>query len=323
MKKIAIVSAAILILYAVFGFFMLPRWLHSEIGEAVSRYTGRAAALGKVSANPFALSVTLRDFTLADRNHERLLAFEELYINFEISSLWRGGYAFSGIRLLSPYLRFLNRADGSMNLQDVLPAAAEPAESRAGETTTIFIDHLLIDHAEIVYEDRQRNTPFVARLDSLNLSLRDFATKPEEEGVYQFEATTDKGEGLQWRGSITVFPFRSAGRLALAGFQARTIWEYIQDRFDFEITGGLADFQADYALDFTREPGVINLSHGSGAVQNLTIVDRRDSSVAVMIPTVSIRGLESEISKSILRIGEIESREAGFSARIWRTAPCR
>jgi Domain of Unknown Function (DUF748) len=310
-KKIAIIAAGILILYALFGFFALPRLLKPKLVEAISAYTGRPVALGEISTNPFALSATLRNLVLTDRNEERLLAFEALYINFEVSSLFRGGYAFSEIRLRTPYLRFLNRADGSSNFQDVMPATdtsnATPADTTR-KPVTVFIDHLLIDHAELVYEDRQRATPFVARIDSLNLSLRDFATKPQEEGVYQFAATTDKGEGLKWRGNISVIPFRSAGNLALTGFQARTIWEYIQDSFDFEITAGLADFQADYEMDFSVEPGVFNLRNGSGALQNLTIVDRRDSTAAVAIPTLTIRGLEAEINKSILRLGEIESR---------------
>ncbi|MGH7495800.1 MAG: DUF748 domain-containing protein [bacterium] len=324
-KKITVLAAVILTLYALIGFFLLPRLLRSKLVETISAYTRRPVELGKVSTNPFALSLTLRDFTLTDRDDERLVAFEELYVNFEASSLFRGGYAFSSLRLLSPYLRFLNRADGSMNLQDVMPAKgqedsslvsggppaagqpAAPADS-AEKPVTVFIDHLLIDQAEIAYEDRQRATPFVARIDSLDLSLRDFATKPEEAGLYQFEATTDRGEGLNWRGSISVIPFRSTGNLALAGFQARTVWEYIQDIFDFEITSGLADFQADYELDFAQEPGVFNLRNGSGAVQNLALVDRRESSAAATIPTLAIRDLEFDLTKSTLRIGEIESR---------------
>jgi hypothetical protein len=116
----------------------------------------------------------------------------------------------------------------------------------------------------------------VAWIDSLNLALRDFATKPQVEGVYQFEATTDKGEGLKWRGNISVISFRSTGNLALTGFQARTVWEYIQNMFDFEITGGLADLQADYEVNFAAATGVFNLRNGSSAIRDLSIVDRRE-----------------------------------------------
>ncbi len=167
-------------------------------------------------------------------------------------------YVFSQIFLAAPYLHFLNRSDVStVNFQDIIPPEEEkPVASGAEEKSlpVILIDDLVIDQFEIIYEDLQRTTPFLARLDSLDLSLKDFATRPDEEGVYQFEAATDRGEGLKWRGTISVFPFRSAGNLALTGLRARTAWEYIQDMFDFEITGGLADFQADYELDFATEP---------------------------------------------------------------------
>lgn len=309
LKKIAIIAAIILALYALFGFFALPRLLKPKLVEAISGYTGRPVTLGKVSANPFALSATLRDFNLADRDEERLIAFNKLYINFEVSSLFRGGYVFSEIRVSSPYLRFLNRADGSVNFEDIMPAEDEqPAAPGEEESSaTVFIDHLLIDQAEMVYEDRQRITPFTARLDSLDLSLRDFATRPDEEGVYRFEAATDKGEGLKWRGNISVFPFRSAGNLALSGLRGRTVWEYIRDMFDFEITEGLADFQADYELDFSAQPGLFNIRNGSGSLQSLRIIDRRDSSEALWMPIISVAGVEAEIYRGILRIGEIRS----------------
>ncbi len=308
-KKIAIIAAIILALYALFGFFALPRLLKPKLVEAISEYTGRPVTLGKVSANPFALSATLQDFSLADRDEERLIAFKELYINFEVSSLFRGGYTFSEIRLSSPYLRFLNRADGSANFEDIMPAEDEQPAAPAEEesSATVFIDHLLIDQAEMVYEDRQRITPFTARLDSLDLSLQDFATRPDEEGVYRFEAATDKGEGLKWRGNISVFPFRSAGNLALSGLRGRTVWEYIRDMFDFEITEGLADFQADYELDFSAQPGLFNIRNGSGSLQSLRIIDRRDSSEALWMPNITVAGLEAEIYRGILRIGEMRS----------------
>lgn len=315
LKKIAIIAAIILALYALFGFFALPRLLKPKLVEAISEYTGRPVTLGKVSANPFALSATLRDFNLADRDEERLIAFDELYINFEVSSLFRGGYVFSEIRVSSPYLRFLNRADGSVNFEDIMPAEDEqPAAPEEEESSaTVFIDHLLIDQAEIVYEDRQRITPFTARLDSLDLSLRDFATRPDEQGIYQFEAATDRGEGLKWRGKIGVSPFRSSGNLALSSLRGRTVWEYLRDMFDFEITEGLADFQADYELDFSAQPGLFNIRNGSGSLQSLRIIDRRDSSEALWMPNVTVAGLEAEIYRGILRIGEIR----GASGKIF------
>lgn len=308
MKKAIIIFSIILALYAALGFFALPKLLKSKLIATIAEQTGRTPALGEVKTNPFALSATLRDFALPDRNGERLLAFDELYINFETSSLWHRAYTFSELRLVAPYVRALVRDDGSMNFQDVTPAQEAPADTTNEPLTPLIIEHLLLQHGEMVYENRQRTTPFASRLDSLNLSLRDFTTRPDEAGAYQFEARTDRGESLRWRGDISVVPLRSSGNLALAGFKARTLWEYLQDQVFYEVTNGEVEFQADYKLDFANGANVFILNNGSGAVQALTLLDRRDSTQAITIPELNLSGLEVDVEKSAVVISSIQSR---------------
>ncbi|NTV47515.1 MAG: DUF748 domain-containing protein, partial [Chlorobiales bacterium] len=308
-KIIGIIFGVALFIYTLFGFFALPGIIKNKLAETISEYTGCPVSIGELSVNPLVLSTTIRDFSLKDKRGEPLIAFKELYINFESTSLFRGGYAFSEISLKSPSIRLLTRADGSVNFQDMIPPDDNKKDTTTAKKneppTVVMIDHLQISRGEIVYEDRKRQTPFVGRLDSLNLSLRDFATRPEDKGVYQFQALTDKGEGLKWRGTISVMPLRSAGNLALTGFKARTFWEYVQDMFVFEVTDGLVDLQADYELDLSGEKSVFNIRNGSASAKSVKIIDRRDSSEAVFVSSASIKGLESEINKKRVRIGEI------------------
>ncbi|MCG3119144.1 MAG: hypothetical protein ALAOOOJD_01475 [bacterium] len=309
MKKVAIIFSVLVLLYAALGFWALPKLLQSKLVATIFQETGRTVTLGAVSTNPFALSVTLRDFMLPDRDGERLLTFAELYVNFEISSLWHQAYTFSEFRLVAPYVRALVREDGSVNFQDITPTSEETASTPDEPPTPVMIAHLLIQHGELVYEDRQRTTPFVSRLDSLNLALHDFTTRQNEAGAYQFEAMTEKGESLHWRGDISVVPLRSTGNLALRGFKARTIWEYLQDQVFYEVTNGEVEFQADYELDFANDPGAFLVHNGSGAVHGFALVDRRDSTEAITIPTLSLSGLEVDLKKSSVVIADMQSRE--------------
>ena len=176
LRTAAIVAAALLTVYAVLGFWVAPGIVKSRTVEALSERTGRQIALQDVSVNPFALSVTFQGFVVSDRDGELVLSFDELYVNYEIISLITGAQTFSEISILNPHLRALVRADGSMNLADVMPAAPA-ADSTAGKTPAeeeplaLVIDHLLVRNGHLMYEDRNRTTPFMTQLDSLSLSL--------------------------------------------------------------------------------------------------------------------------------------------------------
>jgi hypothetical protein len=306
-KKTLIAAGVVLASYALFGFFILPGIVKSNLIEAVSQATGQTPEVGDVSTNPFALSLTVRDFSLPDRSGERLVSFHELYVNFELISVFTQAYTFSEISIELPYIRSLVRRDGSVNLMDVMLAGGADSASLNEPPVPVHVDHFVLSGGALVYEDRQRTTPFVARMDSLDLSLRDFTTRPNEEGVYQFDAKTDRGEEIRWKGTVSVVPLRSAGSLALSGFGARTVWEFLRDQVRYEITSGTMRFQADYVLDLSKDPMVFTIAGGEGEVTSLGLRDRRDGSEAVSVPRVTASGVEADVMGSKLTVGQVSS----------------
>ena len=303
--------------YGVFGFFIAPGIVRDQLIANASAITGSQVTVGRVSVNPFMLSVTIRNFLLPDRQGERLFSFDTLYLNFQLSTVVRGAWTFGDLRLVAPYARALVREDGSVNIQDVLPADTAPATAGADEPPTpLLAFRVAVVGGEVTYEDRQRTTPFSARLQPINLSLQDFTTRPLKEGGYQFEAATDRGERLFWRGDFGVVPVRSTGHIALNGFEARTFWSYMQDQVEYEVTGGKAYFEADYQLDLAADPQVFTIRDGKARLDSVTLLDRRDSSVAATIPVVNVSGMQAQALERTIRIAEIRTTGGTISGTV-------
>ena len=312
----ALIAAGILLfLYAIFGFLVLPGIVKSKIIESVTETTGRAPVVGDVSTNPFALSLSIRDFSLPDRFGEALISFRELYVNFEAVSLFTQVYTFSEISIQFPSIRSLVRADGSVNLMDVMPPQSEDSIATDEPTVQVLVDNLLVSDGSLVYEDRQRTTPFVARMDSLDLSLKDFTTRPNMEGVYEFDAETDRGEEIRWKGTVNAVPLRSSGSLAFSGFAARTVWEFLRDQVRWEVTSGTLQFQADYELDLSKDPMVFLIKDGQGELESLALLDERDGTAAISIPRATISGMEADVTASSLELDLIESSGGTLQGR--------
>jgi hypothetical protein len=319
--RIILIAAAILILlYAVAGFFILPSYLKSKLQEVVAARTGMDARIGGVRVNPFALSFTLEDFSLAGADHQSVFALKRLYLNFEVRSIFAKAAVFSEIAIDSPYVRVLVRPDGTTNLPTF--AAADSAGGAAGfaDTTVqassndihLVIDRFVLTRGRAIYEDRTHLKPRTARVDSLNLTLNDFTTRPNEKGEYAFDAYTDRGEKLSWQGMIQAAPFKSSGTIALAGIKASTVWEFMQDRLHFELTDGELAARAAYVVDMSAPRVVFRLANGEMNARGVRLIDNETKTEQAQFSSASVSGMELDYGKKSIRIGAI----SGTGARL-------
>ncbi len=120
-KKGAIITAILISLYGVFGFLIAPYILKSNLISGIAGQLGRNATVNEVKVNPFVLSVTVRGFEMSEPDGERFFGFEELYVNFQLSSIFWRAYTFDEIRMISPDGRVKVLPDSSLNFSDILP----------------------------------------------------------------------------------------------------------------------------------------------------------------------------------------------------------
>src|SRR5512144_1036582 len=123
-------AAAFLVVVAVAGFFVAPPVLKNVLVKTLSETLHRRAAIREISVNPFVLSVSVRGFVLNDRNGtDPFLSFDELYLNFEIATLFRGGPIFNEVRLERPFLHVARTDANTYNFSDLLEEfASKPGE---------------------------------------------------------------------------------------------------------------------------------------------------------------------------------------------------
>jgi uncharacterized protein involved in outer membrane biogenesis len=235
----------ILVCYTCFGFLIAPLIAKKFLLDYIREDLGREAQLEKVRFNPYALSVTLQGFSMLDEDGGTFARFDELYLNFETTSLFRWAWAFKDLRLVSPYVFLEIRKDGTWNFSDLLPASSggDPNEED-GSLIRLWIKKLDLDSGRIEFKDLTRPTPFDVSLEPLSVEIKDINTLPEREGPYSLEATTADGETLAWSGTLTLNPVRSSGEIRLTNVKARTLWRYIRDKVDFEIREGAIDVKA-------------------------------------------------------------------------------
>jgi hypothetical protein len=318
-RTLLVILLCLTALYAVFGFFLVPRLLKSRLVESVVQYTHRPFRLGEIATNPFTLSLTLHDFDLQDPDSSRFLGFREFYINFELSSIFHRAITFSEVRLTDPYVNVRILRDGRLSFQDLVTGpGSNDTVSEQGTSFPILIQHLILERGDLAFEDHSRFPTFITRLDSLSLSLVDFTTRPDESGLYEFSASTPKGEYLHWRGDVSSSPIHSRGSLELKGIRATTLSDYLAQQANFRLSDGSMDFKADYETGLFGKSTDFRMQNGVLGVKGLRLEDKKDSSQVLTLGRFSLEGLSVDYGPKQVRIALIRGEDMNLNAVMTR-----
>ena len=111
--------------------------MQTYVIPALSERLRHPVLLGDVRINPFTFSVALTGFEIQEPDRTPMVGFQELFVDFEGTSLVRSAYTFDEIRLTLPFGLVHLRADGTVNLLGLAPPASEqPPQPVAHEAKT-------------------------------------------------------------------------------------------------------------------------------------------------------------------------------------------
>jgi hypothetical protein len=100
-----------------------------------------------------------------------------------------------------------------------------------------------------------------------HIVLKNFHAKPGGDNAYAFIAELGKGETLSWAGTISLEPIQSSGKFSLSGVKLHGLWQYLHDRFRFDVIDGTVAADAMYAFDASATPLKLHVSQANVQVE--------------------------------------------------------
>jgi uncharacterized protein involved in outer membrane biogenesis len=156
------IAAALLVVYALVGFFLVPHLLRTNAQQYVADELGRGLALGEVSFNPFTFRLSVHDAVLTEKAGEAIASFKQLVVNAELASIWQRALVLKEVQLDAPDVNLTVDRDGSVNLARLAPAedASQPAAAAEADEPLprIRIGRLAVNDGRVDFEDRTRPT---------------------------------------------------------------------------------------------------------------------------------------------------------------------
>ncbi len=310
--KWPILIGIVLLIYTLAGFFLVPAIIKSQMLKRLPALTKRQVAIQQVKFNPYVLSLTIRGFSLKEPDGEVFSSFDEFYVNFQLSSIFKHAWVFDEISLKKPFVQVTYREDGNFNFANLIgsPAPEQP-KGPPQPPPPVIVYQLNVTNGAVAFADLKRKVPFRTEFVPIQVNLTNLTTIRDRNSPYSFVARTDSGEVFAWSGSVTINPLRSAGKIRLGGLKLGKYSTYAHDHARFEIAEGILDVAADYRYDSETNALDLSVSNATVRLTKLELKAPDTGETVLAIPSLSVEQAEADLVKRTARVGQIKS-SGGF-----------
>lgn len=235
--------------YTIIGFMIVPRVIKSQIEKQSLTVLGRQARVDRVLCNPFTLSLTLEGFSIPDRPGSNLIAFDSLFANAQLSSIFHWALTLKDLQIERPYFSVRRFSDGKINILEVMEKLRESTQDTEdrGLPRAIF-QTISINQGHILIDDKHRKDPLEWNWSPVHFTLHDISTIPEKRGANDGTIGLQGGGRINVSGSVIVEPLSLDGSIIIEGAFLDNVWEAAAEYFDFELTHGVLDTELRYEL---------------------------------------------------------------------------
>jgi uncharacterized protein involved in outer membrane biogenesis len=284
--------------------------------------------IGKVSVNPFTLSVEIRDVAMSEIDQSTpFVTWERLYVALSPRSLWHRAPVVRELQLERPTVRIERLPEGRFNFSDLLERKKpEPAEPEAEDDPARFsLNNITLHGGRIEIVDRTLPEPVTHRIEDLELSVPFVGNLPylADRYVQPLVSARVNGDPLELKGELKPFADTQEYTLqfTLAGVDLPRYLGYVPMKLPVEVRAGrlALDLNLSYRTSMTVKP-VLELA---GRL-DLAGLDLRESDGRPLLLLPSLRAtlatsrpLERKIHLASLAIDKPQVRLERDAAGVW------
>ena len=298
--KIILGLVAFYFLFAWFGFEPLVKWAAPKYIADKSKHT---LSIAEARFDPLALTVSVKGLKLAEPDGKPLLAFGELFVDFEAASLFKWAYTFETIRLTAPDARLELRPDGSLNWTALIEALKSKEDEPDKPLPRLLIRRAMLEKGRVGVADRK--VGFETALNPLDLTLTELSTLPDDKGAYTLAATTQPGARIRWKGDVTLKPIVATGELAIDQVSLGRLWPYIQGKLHMAPPEGVAALALAYRVGYADKKLSLVLDKLGLSLEGLALKGEKAAEPALTLDRLALSGGRFDLEKRQLDIGEI------------------
>lgn len=252
-QKLLAITTCGLILYAIVGFFLLPRIAGYVLTEKVAPALNRLVNAGEIRINPFALTVEISDFAISEPdNTGEFIAFDRLFVNLELSSIPRLALLVRDVDLAGPRIHIRLDQHGQTNFSDLTATDPDspPAPSN-GFILPLIIEPFTVSNGTLTFEDQARGVRHV--VDQIDFILPHFSSRKKDWETFMTPTLSFRANGAPFNLEGRTTPFSNSLKtefdLNVVDLGLPQYWAYAMARENLQLAKGLLNLETRLAFE--------------------------------------------------------------------------
>lgn len=297
-----------LALYSLLGFLILPGIALRIANQQLANYATLPARIERIELNPFSLEVTAWGLKIGEPGKEQV-AFERLYANLQIDSLWTRALHLADVQLDKPKTELLFDKSGQLNLAQLFklpPSEPTPANPDA-KPFPLRIDSIKLAGGYVHFEDLRPSEPIEFLYDKLDFELKNLSTLPEDNADMTLVAAGPEGGQIDWKGNFSLVPITSQGTLKVTDGKMKAWWPYVREALPLVLEDGVLNFSTEYKFSLAKETE-LNLTNTAASIAPFAI-KTPDGRPLVRLERLDVSETTVDLAKQQVVIGKIRSNK--------------
>jgi len=298
----------VLALYTVLGFLILPGIGLRIANQQLANYATVPASLQRLEFNPFSLELTLWGLNIGQPGKEQI-AFERLYVNLQIDSLWTHALHLADIQLDKPNTEVTFSKDGSLNLTQLfkLPPSQPTPAAPDSKPFPVRIDQITLAGGRLHFQDLRPSEPIEFTYTPMDLALKNLSTLPDDNADMTLVAIDAAGGRIDWNGHLSLVPIASAGSLKVTDNRMKAWWPYVRDALPLELEDGVVNLGSDYTFSLAKGTE-LQLSNAAVSVAPFAM-KAPDGRPLVRLERLDVSETSLDLAKQQVVVGKIRSNK--------------
>ncbi|GEM_PF-5082850 len=312
MKKWLLIGlSALVLIYLVVGFVLVPYLIESKAPEFTQKLTKGRLSIGSVSFNPLVFELELKDIVLADPDNRDFLTIKRLFVGVDPFELIKNSIHITNITIASLDVDISINADRSSSLDWLLLSSrSDTTDTNNNKTSSNFvvkIDQFLLDASKIKFSDYTNKEPLHITIDPLSLQFDNFDTSDlsSSKDIVSISAKSDNDELINITADLrSLDPVALSGELDITNLMLYNGWYFVQDMSSLEVADGRVGVKLSYDVDLS-DLNATALNDLSASLSSLRIREKGSKHEVLSVKNIFLTRADILPLKQYARISKI------------------
>ncbi|WP_333803069.1 DUF748 domain-containing protein [Sulfurospirillum sp.] len=272
-------------------------------------------------------NATVAKFSLGDKDHKSLIAWENLGIDKLAYNLSPATLSIQNIMLDKPYINLDVKKDGSTNFTGLLKTTTTPAQTKKGALKTsasndsmaIYLGNITFNKGTAHFQDASLLLPFATFADRLIGSISTLDTKSTKPSLLKLEGKVDKYGYTKIEGSVLPFDPKNHANLKILfkNIDMPSLTPYSSKFVGYAIKQGKLSMDLNYKIKK-------GLMEGSNKINldSLTLGDKIESEDATNLPLglaiAILKDSKGQIDLDLPISGDLNDPQFRYGSIVWK-----